>query len=300
MINKTIFSIYYKGSRTMFFSSLFFPKKIRNDVFICYAFVRRADDLVDKLPLNPKGFYDFKNRYERAKQGEITDDIVIDSFVDLESRRGFDLNWTKAFLNSMEMDLTKKTYNTLEELLQYVYGAAEVMGLYMINVLGISEDAYPYARYLGRAMQCINALRDIAEDITLGRSYIPIEDLNKQGLEKLDYNYVKQHPKEFSELIGTHINRFCYWLRSAEKGYHYLPKRYLISIKTAMDMYQWTAEQIIKNPFIVYEWKIKPLISQIFLKVFLNLINPSVNNKRELHCSYNKLELPQIVRSLKI
>ena len=47
----------------MFYSSLIFPKKVRNDVFICYAFVRRADDLVDSLPKNDEGFYKFKLKY---------------------------------------------------------------------------------------------------------------------------------------------------------------------------------------------------------------------------------------------
>ncbi len=298
MINKTIYSIFQEGSRTMFYSSLFFPKKIRNDVFICYAFVRRADDLVDKAPQDKERFYCFKQDYEQAKNGKKTGDIVIDSFADLEKRRSFDSKWTEAFLNSMEMDLTKKTYETLEELLKYVYGAAEVMGLYMSNILGINKESYPYARYLGRSMQCINALRDIAEDIKLGRSYIPNEDLKEHGLKSLEYQYIKKHPENFSNLIKTHITRFCYWLETAEKGYHYMPKRYLISVKTAMDMYQWTAEQILKNPFIVYEWKVKPLISQIISTVFINLVNPWSMNKRNLQCLYEPSELPQIVRSL--
>ena len=284
----------------MFYSSLFLPKKIRNDVFICYAFVRRADDLVDKIPQNKEGFYWFKQKYEQAKHGITTGDIVIDSFVDLERSRRFDPSWTEAFLNSMEMDLTKTTYNTVQELLDYVYGAAEVMGLYMTNILGIKKEAYPYARFLGRSMQCINALRDIAEDNQLGRSYIPVGDLKEHGLKNLEYQYIKQHPEKFKNLIKTHNSRFCYWLETAEKGYHFMPKRYLISIKTAMDMYQWTAEQILKNPFIVYEWKVKPWVAHIISTVILNLIDPypSIKKKRNLSCLYEPSTLPQIVRSL--
>ncbi len=198
----------------------------------------------------------------------------------------------------MEMDLTKKSYDTVQELLTYVYGAAEVMGLYMTNILDLNKEAYTYARYLGRSLQCINALRDIAEDIKLGRSYIPLEDLNTYGLQNLEYEYVKQHPEEYTELIKTQITRFCYWLETAEKGYHYVPKRYLISIKTVMDMYQWTAEQILKNPFIVYEWKVKPWITQILTTVMINLIDPSAKNKKNLQCVYEPSTLPQIVRSL--
>ena len=282
----------------MFYSSLFFPKKIRNDVFICYAFVRRADDLVDKIPQYKEGFYWFKQKYEKAKNGRTTGDIVIDSFVDLERRRRFDPSWTEAFLDSMEMDLTKTTYNDVQELLDYVYGAAEVMGLYMTNILGINKEAYPYARFLGRSMQCINALRDIAEDNQLGRSYIPLKDLEEHGLKNLEYEYVKQHPEEFKNLIKTHISRFCYWLETAEKGYHFMPKRYLISIKTAMDMYQWTAEQILINPIIVYEWKIKPWITHIISTVILNFIDPSIKKKNAFSCLYEPSTLPQIIRSL--
>lgn len=298
MINKTIYSIFQKGSKTMFYSSLFLPKKIRNDVFICYAFVRRADDLVDKIPQNKEGFYCFKQKYEQAKHGITTGDIVIDSFVDLERSSRFDPSWTEAFLNSMEMDLTKTTYDDVQELLDYVYGAAEVMGLYMTNILGINKEAYPYARFLGRSMQCINALRDIAEDNQLGRSYIPVEDLKEHGLKNLEYQHIKQHPEKFKNLIKTHISRFCYWLETAEKGYHFMPKRYLISIKTAMDMYQWTAEKILRDPLIVYEWKIKPWITHIISTVILNLIDPSIKIKRNLSCLYEPSTLPQIVRSL--
>jgi phytoene synthase len=182
--------------------------------------------------------------------------------------------------------------------MEYVYGAAEVMGLYMSNILNLPKEAHPYARYLGRSMQCINALRDIQEDNTLGRSYIPLEDLQEYNLTNLNYDYVKHHPQAFADLINTHITRFCYWLQTAEQGYHYLPKRYLISVKTAMDMYQWTAEQIHKNPLIVYDWKVKPLISQIIATVFANIINPETSDKRNLLYNCEPSTLPQTIRSL--
>lgn len=277
MINKKIYSIFKQGSKTMFYSSLFFPKKIRNDVFVLYGFVRTADDLVDSMTQDKIGFYKFKEKYEQAQSGNTTGDVVIDSFVELEQRKKFDPSWTKAFLDSMEMDLTKKSYETLNETLEYVYGAAEVMGLYMVDILGMNKNCYNFSRYLGRALQCINAVRDIAEDLELGRSYIPLSDLERHGLESLDHEYTKQHPKNFSEFIKGQISRYCYWQEIAEKGYCYVPKRYLICVKTVSDMYNWTAEQIIKNPFIVYDWKVKPLITKIITTVLTNIINPTPN-----------------------
>jgi len=286
MINKTIYSIFQTGSKTMFYSSLFFPKKVRNDIFILYGFVRTADDLVDTLPQDKVEFYKFKQKYEQAKRGIITGDIVIDSFAELEQRKQFDPEWTKAFLESMEMDLTKKIYNTLDEVLEYVYGAAEVMGLYMVNILNSDKNAYYYSRYLGRALQWINAIRDIAEDIEFGRSYIPKTDLEKYKLESLDYNYTKQHPQRFSDFIKGQISRYYHWQEIAEKGYKYVPKRYLICVKTVSDMYNWTAEQILKNPFIVYKKKVKPLIIDILITVLENIINSSQQKTTALFPSY--------------
>jgi len=296
MINKIFYSIFQQGSKTMFYSSLIFPKKVRNDVFVLYGFVRRADDLVDILPQNQAGFYKFKKNYEQAEQGTKTGDVVIDSFTELAQRKNFDPKWTQAFLDSMEMDLTKKTYYTLDETLEYVYGAAEVMGLYMVNILDLNKKAYPYARYLGRAMQCINAIRDIAEDLEFGRSYIPLTDLEQYELKSLDYYYTKQNPQRFSQFIKGQISRYCHWQEIAEKGNRYIPKRYLISVKTASDMYNWTAKQILKNPFVVYQWKVQPLVIKILTTVLTNIID-TTNQKTWLPASTPHIECDPLMQN---
>ena len=133
-------------------------------------------------------------------------------------------------------------------------------------------------------MQCINAIRDIAEDHDFGRSYLPMSDLEQHDLESLDYNYTKQHPQRFSEFIKSQISRYCHWQEIAEKGYRYIPKKYLICVKTVSDMYNWTAEQILKNPFIVYEAKVKPLIIKILTTVIGNIIDPTARKNTLFPC----------------
>jgi len=273
IIDKTFFSIFRKGSRTYFYSSLFFPMHVRREVFILYGFVRKTDNYVDVLPQNRDGFYEFKNKYYLAKSGKDTGDVVIDSFVRLAERKGFEDEWIEAFLHSMELDLIKTRYETLEEVLEYIYGSAEVIGLMMAKIIGLPKESFEHAKYLGRAMQYINFIRDIAEDLDLGRVYFPQTDLQQHGLENLTFDHVKQHTEQFTHFIQTQLDRYCHWQEQAEEGYKYIPKRYLISIKTASEMYHWTAEQISRNPFIVYVYKVKPMISKILLTVFFNLIN---------------------------
>lgn len=273
IIDKTFFSIFRKGSRTYFYSSLFFPMHIRREVFILYGFVRKTDNYVDVIPQDREGFYAFKKKYYEAKAGKETGDVVIDSFVQLAKRKGFQDAWVEAFLHSMELDLTKTRYETLEEVLEYIYGSAEVIGLMMAQVIGLPKASFEHAKYLGRAMQYINFIRDIAEDLELGRVYFPQSDLQYHGLQNLTAEHVQQHPEQFTRFIQTQLDRYCQWQEKAEEGYRFIPKRYLISIKTASEMYHWTAEQIAHHPFVVYDLKVKPMISKILLTVITNLIN---------------------------
>ena len=258
-----------QGSRTYFNSSLFFPRSVRRDVFALYGFVRVADNFVDSVPQDSDGFYRFKDAYRRAlKQGPIGDPIV-DAFVELGGRKKFDPAWTEAFLHSMELDLSKKEYNRLEETLEYIYGSAEVIGLYMARVMDLAPESLPHAERLGRSMQYINFIRDIDEDRTLGRRYLPLEGT---PLQSLDPEYVSSHQGQFSEFLRHHLDKYRVWQREAEEGFRYIPRRYLIPIKTASDMYNWTARTIEANPMVVFQRKVKPSKGRIWRTVLANAL----------------------------
>ncbi|MBD3212250.1 MAG: phytoene/squalene synthase family protein [Candidatus Lokiarchaeota archaeon] len=266
--NEEVFKeIFKRGSRTYFNSSIFFPKSVRRDVFILYGFVRVADDFVDVVPQKKEDFLNFCELYRKALSGEKAGDIIIDSFVDLMKRKDFDPQWVEDFLYAMDLDLTKKNYNTLEETLEYIHGSAEVIGLFMAKILDLPEESYFAAERLGRAMQYINFIRDIKEDIKFGRRYLPLFDFNLNTLKK-EETLKKQ--AEFKKFISTQIDYYFTWQQEAETGFKYIPKRYLIPIKTASDMYNWTALKIKENPFIIYEEKVKPSKIKIFTNIIKN------------------------------
>lgn len=261
--------IFQQGSKTYFNTSLFFPKEVRDKVFTLYAFVRTADNFVDTIPQDAKGFYAFRDAYRKAQAGEPSRDPIIDSFVDLGRSCGFDPEWAEAFLRSMEADLTKKNYDTLEETLEYMYGSAEVIGLFMSRIMDLPPPAHTPARMLGRAMQYINFCRDLAEDKTLGRRYLPLEGANPQIVEEA---YARSHPEEFNHFLRTHLERYRTWQAEAIAGYTYIPYRYRIPIRTAADMYFWTADQIEKTPIVVFERKVKPSRGRIILRLLWNAL----------------------------
>jgi len=262
--------LFKKGSKTYFNSSFFFPQQIKEKITILYAFVRKADNYVDQIPQDSTGFQQFRYNYYRSLQGSPGGDQVIDSFVELIHSAGLETDWVEAFLDSMNSDLNKSSYNSLSETLEYIYGSAEVIGLFVSRILGLSSEAFTGARMLGRSMQYINFIRDIQEDQQLGRRYLP---LNGFDLTALDEQNAADNPDEFERFIAHHLGLYQQWQREAESYYKYIPYKYLVPIKTASDMYNWTAKQIGRNPLVVFRKKIKPGRSKIIFQGLLNCIN---------------------------
>lgn len=269
--------IFRRSSKTYFYSSILFPKEIKDKVARLYAFVRIADDFVDSNPQNIEAYLKFKNGYYSQKSGKLPNDNsiesgVISAFVELEKSLDFNPNWVAAFFQSMDMDLESQDqkYITIEDTERYIYGSASVIGLFMSKILELDPIAYQAAESLGMAFQYINFIRDINEDIDLKRNYFPLIEMKRFGLEDLTFETTNKKKVQFKEFIKLQIEHYYKWQKIAETGFYLIPKKYLIAIKTASDMYKWTAEQIFNDPFIVYKTKIKPKKRRILLRGALN------------------------------
>ncbi len=91
------------------------------------------------------------------------------------------------FLASMRMDLTITDYPDRAALNLYMKGSAEAIGLQLLPILGTvgpTEEAAPYAAALGRAFQLTNFLRDIDEDLTRQRVYLPADELAAYDVDR--------------------------------------------------------------------------------------------------------------------
>jgi 15-cis-phytoene synthase len=269
--------VFKAGSTTYFNSSLFFPPAMRREVFALYGFVRVADNLVDAVPQDAAGFARFTARYRAALAGAPAGDPIIDDFVELSRRLAFEPAWTQAFLSAMEADLHKRVYQTEAETLTYVYGSAEVIGLFMARIMRLPEESFFAARRLGRAMQYINFIRDVAEDTSLGRRYLPLECAGRRLLDvPADWlparAWAEAYPAEWVAFLNGHLERYRTWQAEAEAGYHFMPRRARLAVRTAGDMYNWTAGQIAKNPQVVFARKVKPRRVRIVLQALWNAL----------------------------
>jgi phytoene synthase len=202
----------------------------------------------------------------------LSGDPVIDSFIALLKRKNFDPRWVDSFLRSMELDTGKSEYQNIRETEEYIYGSAEVVGLMMARILDLPAAALEPARYLGKAMQYINFIRDINEDLKLGRTYLPKNEMAQFGLRSLNYEDARANQEQFRRFIKIQIFRYRQWQAQAEEGYRFIPRCYLIPVKTAADMYRWTAETIRRDPLTVYRRVVKPSRARILVRVLYNMM----------------------------
>jgi len=160
------------------------PPSRRNAIYAVYTFSRRADDAVDsveELQTTPEEAEAKLEQLRALLRGEAPDDPLAPAIEDTIERFGVPLQHFEELIRGMEMDLHNHRYQTFEELYRYCYRAAAAVGLLCIEIFGYQGDPSEHAEALGIAMQLTNILRDISEDMTRGRIYLPLEDLDRFG-----------------------------------------------------------------------------------------------------------------------
>jgi phytoene synthase len=118
-------------------------------------------------------------------------------------------------IEGVSSDLQPRVISTFDELYQYCYQVASVVGLAIIHIFGFqSSDALELAEECGVAFQLTNILRDIREDAGRGRIYLPSEDLVRFNVapEELSSSEITER---FRELMRFEVARARAYYRSS-------------------------------------------------------------------------------------
>jgi phytoene synthase len=178
-----------------------------------------------------------------------TTDPVMAAVVHTVITRRIDPECFDRFFDAMAMDLTTTTYQTWEDLRDYMEGSAAVIGEMMLPVLEpISEAAKPPARSLGLAFQLTNFLRDVGEDLDRGRIYLPQDDLR---LFDVDPERRAVTP-EWRAFLAYEIERNRALYSFADTGIAMLPPRSARCVGTARVLYSQILDEIERNGYDVF------------------------------------------------
>jgi 15-cis-phytoene synthase len=251
-LNKAYGTTYYAATFVL-------PRVKRHHVHALYGFCRYADDIVDDLGPAPvevreKALADFGERFFADLEAGDSDDHVLKAVVHTVKAFSIDPDCFHRFLRSMTMDLTVSSYETFDDLLEYMDGSAGVIGEMMLPILEpSSSDAVPHARDLGIAFQLTNFLRDVNEDLDRGRVYIPRDDLRRFGASPGDRCVSAQ----WCELMRYEIARTREYYASADLGIEYLPAASARCIRAARCLYAGILDEIETAGYDVFSRRVR-------------------------------------------
>src|ERR1700732_923721 len=196
-------SIARSAAKNFYYAFVVLPRRKRNALSAVYAFMRRCDDITDDRALSPDDRHnklaEWLDKVHRALAAQPTDDPVLLALTDAQRTYQIPIGLLDqlAYGTAADLDYAQPEpsadaqlaarYLTFEDLRQYCYGVASVVGLVCIKIFGYRDpDAEPLAERCGLAFQLTNIIRDVKEDAAMGRIYFPQEDLAQCGLSAAD------------------------------------------------------------------------------------------------------------------
>lgn len=259
---------------SFYFATQFFPAEIRNGIYAIYAFARIPDEIVDdpnkvSRAAALKKLEAWRRSWLEAMADGRSDDPVMDTIVRTFRRYGITVDVGEAFLRSMFMDEERDTYDTYEELEEYMYGSAGVIGLMVTRVVGFSsEAAFAHAIKLGYAFQLTNFLRDIREDYEeLGRVYMPQQELRKFGLSNGDISK-RVYDERFVRFMKFQIERNREVYKQALPGIPMLAFRGRLAVRISYVLYKAILREVERANYNVYKGRVRTSLGQ---KVWLSM-----------------------------
>ena len=172
-------SSFYAGMRIL-------PRAEREAMFAIYGFCRIVDDIADDqtAPRGERGamLADWRRWIGALYRGG---DVGEAGFL-ARAVRDFNLQEADfiAVIDGMQTDVEGDVrWPSFAEFDLYCDRVASAVGRLSVNVFGMERsEGVALAYHLGRALQFTNILRDIDEDASIGRVYLPMEALSHAGI----------------------------------------------------------------------------------------------------------------------
>ncbi|MEZ0267093.1 MAG: phytoene/squalene synthase family protein [Phycisphaerae bacterium] len=183
-------------ARNFYYGLRLLPAQKRASMYALYAWMRLVDDIADHE--DGRGL---EARAEQLEQWRADTHAVLDrgpdaagayavradsadvwpAFYDMATRHGVPRLCFDEVIAGQHQDLRPMRLQTFDELEQYCYRVAGVVGLASIHVWGFEggRETEELAVKRGLAFQLTNVLRDVREDAARGRLYLPVEEIER-------------------------------------------------------------------------------------------------------------------------
>jgi phytoene synthase len=208
-------------ARNFYYSFLLLPEAKREAMCAIYAFMRQCDDLSDEpdaggTPARRARMDRWRADLDTVLAGGKAKDPSWPALADTVVRYRIPHQYLYEMIEGVGSDIEPRPFATFDELYRYCYRVASVVGLTIVHIFGFEErngdEVRRLAEACGVAFQLTNILRDVEEDARLGRCYLPVEDLERFGVDPARLAY----DAKFVELMRFEGARARDYYRQAE------------------------------------------------------------------------------------
>jgi 15-cis-phytoene synthase len=250
-------------SKSFAMAARVFPAATRDDAAVIYSYCRYVDDAVDNA--------DGSDQQQRAMQRLRAElDLVFNALP--ESTINIELTQLRRVINQhriprlyfdellrgMQLDVEHRPYQTVDQLIDYCYCVASVVGLIMCHIMGVrhwrtekaQRTTLQQAAHLGIAMQLTNICRDVAEDFQLGRQYLP-EQLLMSPPAGGGFTLSETNAKKISPAVEDLLQLAERYYRSGQRGARALPWRSAFAVRAARHIYSAIGKRVAATGFNV-------------------------------------------------
>jgi phytoene synthase len=243
-----------RSSSNFYYAFMLLPHERRRALHAVYAFCRFVDDIAD----------DDTNTQPAAMLARWRDELhnvfagtptrpVSRALADNVIRFGIPRRYFDEVIDGVEMDLTRRRYESFDELSLYCRRVASAVGLICVEIFGYRNPATRvYAEKLGLAFQLTNIIRDVREDAERGRIYLPLEDLRRFGIteaELLDGAYSDR----FRALMAFEAQRARDFYREAAQSLPAVDRSSMLSAEAMRLIYSALLAQIVRSDYRVFD-----------------------------------------------
>lgn len=180
-----------KSASNLALAFILLPREKRDAMSALYAFCRAVDDVADEDSVSTatrrEQLTAWREDIRRACENQKPQFILNREFQPIIQQFKLPYPLFNELIKGCETDLDTLRYDNYEALELYCYRVASVVGLLSIEIFGYrNPSCHDYAIYLGKALQLTNILRDVKNDATRGRIYLPQNELKKFNVSEAD------------------------------------------------------------------------------------------------------------------
>jgi 15-cis-phytoene synthase len=257
-------------AKTFYLATLLMPELKRRAIWAIYVWCRRTDELVDgpqAAATTLETLDAWEERLERIFAGR-ADDAADVALVDTIAQFPLEIQPFRDMVAGQRMDLYRSRYDTFEELHLYCYRVAGTVGLMSEAIMGLESfcdrlrapwvnlysnqnNPKEQAISLGVAKQLTNILRDIGEDASRGRIYLPLEDLARFNYSEEDL-FKSVVDERWRSLMKFQIERARQFYTEAEAGVQLLSQDARWPVWSALMLYRQILNVIEQNQYDVF------------------------------------------------